>query len=111
MVTADNRGDAWPVEPNLDGLPMARALVLAFGAAPGNGFVGETAGMDRLTVLTIWLASGSTAEDTLWTTGVTIEVTGLVGLVTEVIGMPLDVDLGTAARCLANVLAGTTDPA
>jgi hypothetical protein len=67
--------------------------------------------MDRLTVLATWLTSGPTTEYTLWTTVATIEVASLVGLVTDVIGMLFDVDLTTGERCLANVLAGTTDPA
>ena len=88
---------------------MARALVLTLGVAIGNRFGEETAGMDRLTVPATWLTSGPTVEETSRTTGVVIEVTSLVGLVTEVIGTLLNVDPATEERFLASVLAGTTD--
>jgi hypothetical protein len=47
----------------------------------------------------------------LWTIVATIGVASLEGLVTDVIGMLFDVDLTTGEKCLANALAGTTDPA
>lgn len=89
---------------------MAMAPDLVFGTAPEIGLVADTTGIDRLTVFATRVTIGRTAKDTSWTTGVAIEVTGLVRFATEVTGMRLDVELAIEERCRVTVPAGTTDP-